>query len=205
MLYAFFLFWPANIIPVWLLCILLQFFIPLNMFFRSCCVGNSHYKKHIVAGFIVTVGVAVAMIDVIFSPSEKGLYLNYAMLFPLSSLFDVISHSIKESIVRSQPLNQDKLNIRVAVAQLFVGVLITPIILKISKEYEDYAENPAFDGIETMSFAEFMQIYFTEGFSCLVIMGNPDDTCNFILFYLVAYVGSLFVLQLSLTYLMSAQ
>ena len=65
MLYAFFLFWPANVIPIWLLCALLQFFIPLNMFFRSCCVGNSHYKRHIVAGLIVTCGVVITMVDVI--------------------------------------------------------------------------------------------------------------------------------------------
>ena len=101
MLYAFFLFWPANVIPIWLLCALLQFFIPLNMFFRSCCVGNSHYKRHIVAGLIVTCGVVITMIDVIQAPEDKDLYLNYALLFLLSSLLDVISHSIKESIVRS--------------------------------------------------------------------------------------------------------
>lgn len=105
MSYAFFLFWPANEIPLWLLTTLLQFFIPLNMLFRSCCVGNSHNKIHILAGFIVVIGVAITMFDVIRAPEDKDLYLNYVLLFLLCSLMDVISHALKESIVRSQPLN----------------------------------------------------------------------------------------------------
>ena len=116
MLYAFFLFWPANIIPIWLLCALLQFFIPLNMVFRSCCVGNTHFKRHIFAGLIVACGIVLTMVDVIADPDDQDLYLNYAFLFLLSSLFDVISHALKESIVRSQPLNQDKFNFRISVA-----------------------------------------------------------------------------------------
>jgi hypothetical protein len=35
MFYAFFFFWPANAVPMWLLVTLLQFFIPLNMFIRA--------------------------------------------------------------------------------------------------------------------------------------------------------------------------
>ena len=45
-----------------------------------------------------------------------------------------------------------------------------------------------------MSFHDFISAYFREGFGCLVIMGDPDDTCNFVLFYLIGYVFSLFVL-----------
>ena len=96
-------------------------------------MGNSHYKRHILAGFIVVAGVAITMADVIQAPEDKDLYLNYALLFLLSSLFDVISHALKESIVRSQPLNQDKFNFRISVAQLVVGVLMTPFILRISQ------------------------------------------------------------------------
>ena len=84
------------------------------------------------------------MVDVIHAPADKDLYLNYALLFLLSSLLDVISHSIKESIVRTQPLNQDRFNFKISIAQLVVGVILTPIILQISKTYEDYSENPAF-------------------------------------------------------------
>ena len=39
MLYAFFLFWPANILPYYLLISLLQIFIPLNLMMRSLAIG----------------------------------------------------------------------------------------------------------------------------------------------------------------------
>ena len=71
---------------------------------------------------------------------------------------------------------------------------MTPIILKVSKEYEDYSGNSAFANIDSMSFHDFISAYFREGFGCLVIMGDPSDTCNFVLFYLLGYVFSLFVL-----------
>jgi len=38
-------------------------------------------------------------------------------------------------------VNQEKFNFRVSVAQLVVGIVITPLILQISKEYEDYSKN----------------------------------------------------------------
>ena len=63
MLYAFFLFWPANVIPVWMLVSLLQFFIPLNMLFRSCCIGMKHYNRHVLAGFVICVAILLNMID----------------------------------------------------------------------------------------------------------------------------------------------
>ena len=69
------------------------------MLFRSCCVGNSHYKLHIAAGFVVVAGVVITMIDVIHDPDD--LYKSYAFLFLLCCLTDVISHALKESIVRS--------------------------------------------------------------------------------------------------------
>lgn len=105
MLYAFFLFWPANMIPIWLLISLLQFFIPLNMLFRSCCIGLKHHLIHVAAGFIILVAVLLTMIDITDSKADKDKYMHYALLFLLCSLFDVVSHALKESIVRSQPLN----------------------------------------------------------------------------------------------------
>ena len=116
MLYAFFLFWPANMIPLWLLVSLLQFFIPLNMLFRSCCIGLKHYPTHVLAGFIILTAVVVNMIDITDSKQDSDKYMHYALLFLLCSLFDVISHALKESIVRSQPLNQEKFNFRISLA-----------------------------------------------------------------------------------------
>ncbi len=96
MLYAFFLFWPANMIPIWLLVSLLQFFIPLNMLFRSCCNGLKHFTTHVIAGFIILVAVVLNMIDITDSKEDKDKYMHYALLFLLCSLFDVVSHALKE-------------------------------------------------------------------------------------------------------------
>ena len=66
MLYAFFLFWPANVIPVYLLITLLQTFIPLKMFFRTCCIGLKHHKRHILAGAIIIISVVISIMDISF-------------------------------------------------------------------------------------------------------------------------------------------
>lgn len=63
MLYAFFLFWPANVIPVWELLVLLQLFIPFNMMLRSTCLGLYHYKVHTISAIIIFAGVCICMLD----------------------------------------------------------------------------------------------------------------------------------------------
>ena len=68
-----------------------------------------------------------------------------------------------------------------------------------SKEYEDYSENKEIDP-KNMELSEFMGAYFREGLECLVMVDNKKDTCNYSFVYLIGYVFSLFVLQLSLTY-----
>ena len=55
------------------------------------------------------------------------------MLYFLGSqVIDVISHSIKESLVRSQPMNQEKFNLKIAISQFLIGLAITPLILQFS-------------------------------------------------------------------------
>ena len=122
---------------------MLQFFIPLNMLFRSCCIGLKHYTMHVAAGFVILVAVVLNLVDITDTkdPEQKELYTRYALIFLLCSLFDVISHALKESIVRNQMLNQEKFNFKISLAQLLVGIIITPFVLQISKEYEDYSGN----------------------------------------------------------------
>ena len=97
MWYAFFLFWPANVIPIWVFTSLLQFFIPLNLLFRWCCLGLKHYLVHIIACVVITVAAAINLADLAFHDQNLG----YTLLFLFSSLCDVISHALKESIVRN--------------------------------------------------------------------------------------------------------
>ena len=51
-------------------------------------------------------------------------------------MLEVISHSIKESLVRSKPLNTDKFNFKISLGQFIIGLLITPIIVSIYLQAE---------------------------------------------------------------------
>ena len=71
-------------------------------------------------------------------------------------------------------------------------------MLQVSKEYEDYGglvEDP-----KSMSLGEFMSWYFSGGFGCLFEVDNDDPRCNYSFLYLLGYVISLFMLQITLTY-----
>ena len=111
----------------------------------------------------------------------------------LCSLFDVVSHALKESIVRTQPLNQEKFNFRISVAQLVVGIIISPFVLQVSKTYEDYGAHIDVDP-KSMSLGEFMGWYFSNGFGCLFEVDDKDPRCDYSAVFLLGYVISLFML-----------
>jgi hypothetical protein len=64
MAYAFLLFWPANVISPWLMISLLQFFIPLNLFFKSCFSRLEYFRVHFIASLVIFVGVIINMVEV---------------------------------------------------------------------------------------------------------------------------------------------
>ena len=110
LLKAFFLFWPANTMPMWLLISLLQLFIPLNLLLKSFCIdGVQHYKIHWIAACIIFVGCIINMFTLGYqnhmTGDEKKQNVVFSILLILSAVLDVISHTIKEALVRSQPLN----------------------------------------------------------------------------------------------------
>ena len=47
-----------------------------------------------------------------------------------------------------------------------------------------------------------MQWYFGEGLKCLFEVSSEDQRCQYAFMYMIGYVISLFMLQLTLTYLM---
>ena len=132
MLKSFFLFWPANVMPIWLLVSMLQLFIPLNMILRSCCINNVlHYNIHWISALVIIVGCIVSAITLqqeynedtvstfhffnpIFFSQEGDDNVYYSILLLISCFLDVISHTIKEALVRSQPLNQEKFNFKIS-------------------------------------------------------------------------------------------
>ena len=100
MFYAFFVFWPANTIPMWLLVTLLQFFIPINMFIRHLAMKLKFHKVQLIAGVIILVAVLVNFMDLL-EQNYRANYIKYMFLFLGSSCIDVFSHAIKESVVRN--------------------------------------------------------------------------------------------------------
>ena len=77
---------------------------------------------------------------------------------------------------------------------------MTPFILQVSKQYEDYSEDVDISNPKDMQLSEFMKVYFSEGLSCLFVVDDPTDTCNYSFLPLLGYVFSLFVIQLALNY-----
>ena len=65
MFYAFFLFWPANVISMWMIVIILQLFIPLNLLLRLCCIKMKHYKIHVFAAMLILVSVVISLLNLI--------------------------------------------------------------------------------------------------------------------------------------------
>lgn len=63
MLYAFFLFWPANVMNMLMIVVLMQLFIPLSVFMRVCCVGLKHYPTHLISAFVILLGVIFSLVD----------------------------------------------------------------------------------------------------------------------------------------------
>ena len=103
MLYAFFLFWPANVLPLYLLIALLQIYIPLNILSRSLFMESDQYAKHKLASLIITVAVVLNSFVLIDNWDRWGAYY---WLFLASAAFDVMSHGLKENLVRVIPINQ---------------------------------------------------------------------------------------------------
>ena len=83
-----------------------------------------------------------------------------------------------------------------------VGILISPLILDFSKQNEDYT--PVHFDPESEGLGDFMRWYFQKGFNCIFKgdSGLKNNICEHSAWYMFGYVVSLFVLQISLQYLM---
>lgn len=121
---VFFLFWPANVIPITSLINLLQLYIPMTMVLRLVLLGHKHYKRHWIAGLLIFVACVISIIwTIVIWKSDDGRLtdiewqeLKHSLYFCLSILLAVFSLSLKESIVRQQPINNEKFNLKISVA-----------------------------------------------------------------------------------------
>ena len=63
MSYAFCLFWPANVLPIFVLVCQMQLFIPLNTLLGRCCCARPEYKKHILIAFLIITGAVLSFVS----------------------------------------------------------------------------------------------------------------------------------------------
>lgn len=76
----------------------------------------------------------------------------------ISVVLDVLSHTIKEVLLRTQPLNQERFNFRVSVFQLCITIIGFPLV-KLTQA--DYREDSPFYGeeFEKMGVFQYTQQY----------------------------------------------
>jgi hypothetical protein len=98
MLHAFLLFWPATVLPLFLLITLLQFFIPMNMLFRMM-MGLQHHKIHITATVIILLATTIGILGVGRMTTDPNQFA-YSLVFLVGGVMLALSHNLKESIVR---------------------------------------------------------------------------------------------------------
>jgi hypothetical protein len=64
MSYALCTFWPANQMPVSVLCVMMQLFIPLNTFMNIFGCGREEYKRHLLTSCVIIVGVVLSLCSI---------------------------------------------------------------------------------------------------------------------------------------------
>ena len=94
-----------------------------------------------------------------------AMYGPYYLLFLICAALDVCSHALKESLIRSIPLEQEKFNYNISISQLIVGLALSPIILAISRKYESYGTNIL---ASDSTYYEFLGNYAKYGFGCVL-------------------------------------
>jgi predicted metallopeptidase len=98
MMRAVLLFWPANVLPLYLLITLLQIYIPLNYLMRQLVVGVKQHKKHTFAALTILLSVGVNSGTLSGNWKQYGPY--YIMML-VSAFFELLSITMKESLVRT--------------------------------------------------------------------------------------------------------
>mmetsp|Transcript_14262 Transcript_14262/g.24261 ORF Transcript_14262/g.24261 Transcript_14262/m.24261 type:complete len:124 (+) Transcript_14262:437-808(+) len=117
--------------PLWLLVSLLQLFIPLNILMKSCCIEEvEHHWIHWLSSLIIFIGCVVNSLTLQDNPADESDndFREYSIMVVISAVIDVISHTIKEVLVRTQPLNQERFNYTVSMFQFFFSLFFLPFI-----------------------------------------------------------------------------
>lgn len=112
MAYAFTLFWPANTLPIVALVNIMQLYVPFETYIGFICCCRKEHVKHLLFSFLILAGGFFSYLSVfnnyVANPAAFGSddIKFYLMLAVVSQLFNVLSHSGKEKMVRGYVLNQ---------------------------------------------------------------------------------------------------
>jgi hypothetical protein len=78
---------------------------------RSCCIDEvKHYWVHWLSSVVIFTGCIIHMMRLDLDDYKNSDYRYYTLYLILSAVLDVISHTIKEAYVRTQPINQERFN-----------------------------------------------------------------------------------------------
>jgi len=61
--YAFCLFWPANILPIFIIVCQMQLFIPLDTLFGKLICGKQEFMKHVIISVVILFGVGFSFVS----------------------------------------------------------------------------------------------------------------------------------------------
>lgn len=125
----------------------------------------------------------------------EGESLKYCLFLVLSAVLEAISLGIKEGLVKSQPINNEKFNFKVSLGQFIVGILIMPIIVDIyTSSTKKGQENTTWENIGN---------YLVDGLRCVTSFSEQDTSeettgCSYALLYIIGYTLATFLFQVVL-------
>jgi len=123
--------------------------------------SEQHRKHNLAAGIIAVAVIANSFVLI----DNWQMYGPYYLLFLVCAALDVFSHALKESLIRSIPLEQEKFNYNISISQLIVGLALSPVILGISRKYENYGSSVL---ANDTTYIEFLGNYAKYGFGCVL-------------------------------------
>lgn len=93
--YAFCLFWPANLMPMLGLVVIMQLYVPFDTFFGYICCKKKHRKIHILMSVLIIAGGIIsyiAMNRLKDGHPHQEVFMRYTNLAIFGQLLNVISH-----------------------------------------------------------------------------------------------------------------
>jgi len=123
----------------------------------------------------------------------------------ISSILDAISHTIKEALVRTQPLNQEQFNFKISIFQFIIGLITLPCIkITQSSAHKDPDSPFGSEEFDDMGWIKYMGQYVYYGLACVFNSLDTEEAkdnlflnkgeCDNSWVFIIGYTLSLFVI-----------